>query len=247
MLLWVIKLVTPSLMARNSSNGMAKIYVASSWRNQYFPEVVKKLRESGHKIYDFHNPPHEDSPFMFRRTCSKINKVYAQEFNSQRKLTESERHFQEHIDAMNWADICFLILPCELNAHIEAGWMKGVGKKVVSYIPVVYETELMHQLFDLITDDFEKILQYLNPSSRRRVIDVHKMTESDKKMISRAEVTITDYGLSVRCYMRTGGQMDIPLDPESDAKNGYSVDIDKAEWVTREEDGVSYDYIRVNY
>ena len=29
---------------------MAKIYVASSWRNQYFPEVVKKLREYGHEI-----------------------------------------------------------------------------------------------------------------------------------------------------------------------------------------------------
>ena len=32
---------------------MAKIYVASSWRNQYFPEVVKKLREYGHEVYDF--------------------------------------------------------------------------------------------------------------------------------------------------------------------------------------------------
>ena len=31
---------------------MAKIYVASSWRNQYFPEVVKKLREYGHEVYD---------------------------------------------------------------------------------------------------------------------------------------------------------------------------------------------------
>ena len=27
---------------------MAKIYVASSWRNPYQPEVVKKLREQGH-------------------------------------------------------------------------------------------------------------------------------------------------------------------------------------------------------
>lgn len=28
---------------------MAKIYVASSWRNPYQPEVVKKLREQGHE------------------------------------------------------------------------------------------------------------------------------------------------------------------------------------------------------
>jgi hypothetical protein len=30
-----------------------KIYVASSWRNEYYPEVVEKLREAGHEVYDF--------------------------------------------------------------------------------------------------------------------------------------------------------------------------------------------------
>ena len=33
------------------------IYVASSWRNGYYPEVVAKLREAGHEVYDFRNPP----------------------------------------------------------------------------------------------------------------------------------------------------------------------------------------------
>ena len=28
------------------------IYVASSWRNEYYPEVVAKLREAGHEVYD---------------------------------------------------------------------------------------------------------------------------------------------------------------------------------------------------
>ena len=35
---------------------MAKIYVASSWRNEYQQEVVKVLRELGHEVYDFKNP-----------------------------------------------------------------------------------------------------------------------------------------------------------------------------------------------
>ena len=34
-----------------------KIYVASSWRNGVYPEVVAKLREAGHEVYDFRNPP----------------------------------------------------------------------------------------------------------------------------------------------------------------------------------------------
>lgn len=42
---------------------MAKIYVASSWRNPYFPEVVKRLRAEGHDVYDFRNPPHGGNGF----------------------------------------------------------------------------------------------------------------------------------------------------------------------------------------
>ena len=38
-----------------------KIYVASSWRNEYYPEVVAKLREAGHEVYDFRNPPSPSS------------------------------------------------------------------------------------------------------------------------------------------------------------------------------------------
>ena len=45
---------------------MAKIYVASSWRNQYYPEVVNKLREAGHKVYDFRNPPHRQGGFKWQ-------------------------------------------------------------------------------------------------------------------------------------------------------------------------------------
>ena len=44
---------------------MAKIYVASSWRNKYFPEVVQRLREQGHEVYDFRNPPHGGNGFRW--------------------------------------------------------------------------------------------------------------------------------------------------------------------------------------
>ena len=39
---------------------MARIYVASSWRNKYQPEVVTALRKAGHEVYDFRNP--KDNP-----------------------------------------------------------------------------------------------------------------------------------------------------------------------------------------
>jgi hypothetical protein len=33
-----------------------KIYLASSWRNERQPELVRILREAGHEVYDFRNP-----------------------------------------------------------------------------------------------------------------------------------------------------------------------------------------------
>jgi hypothetical protein len=37
--------------------GTMKLYIASSWRNEYYPDVVKTLCEEGHEVYDFRNPP----------------------------------------------------------------------------------------------------------------------------------------------------------------------------------------------
>ena len=44
---------------------LKKIYVASSWGNEFYPEVVEKLREAGHEVYDFRNPPSGDPGFKW--------------------------------------------------------------------------------------------------------------------------------------------------------------------------------------
>ena len=44
---------------------MRKIYVASSWRNEFYPSVVETLRKAGHEVYDFRNPPSGDPGFKW--------------------------------------------------------------------------------------------------------------------------------------------------------------------------------------
>lgn len=73
----------------------------------------------------------------------------------------SERQFQTDFDALNWADICLLVLPCGRSAHTEAGLMKGAGKKVIVYIPEMQEAELMYKLFDFISGKIGNICDYL--------------------------------------------------------------------------------------
>ena len=140
---------------------MAKIYVASSWRNPYFPEIVKKLREWGHEVYDFRNPPHNHGAFMWKNIDPEFDKWTVADYKKGLEHPSSVRQFQADLDALNWADTCLLVLPCGRSAHTEAGWMKGAGKRVVVYIPEMQEAELMYKLFDLVSDSLEEIDAFL--------------------------------------------------------------------------------------
>jgi len=140
---------------------MAKIYVASSWRNVSYPEVVTKLRNAGHEVYDFRNPPHNQGAFYWKDIDPDFDKWNVEEYKEGLKHPSSERQFQADLDALNGADTCLLVRPCGRSAHTEAGWMKGAGKKVVVYIPEMQEAELMYKLFDFVSDSLDEVNQYL--------------------------------------------------------------------------------------
>ena len=131
---------------------MAKIYVASSWRNTHQPDVVKFLRKQGHEVYDFRNPPHGKGGFAW----SDIDPNWEQ-WNV-KKYTEALNHpiaefgFNSDFEGMKWADTCVMVLPCGRSANTEAGWMKGAGKKVFVYSPKDEEPELMYKLYDGISN-----------------------------------------------------------------------------------------------
>ena len=137
---------------------MSRIYVASSWRNKYFPEVVTRLREAGHEVYDFRNPPHGGTGFHWTDIDPDApNWNYAQ-YAEGLHHPLAERQFQADIDALNWADTCVLVLPCGRSAHTEAGWMAGAGKRVLAYIPEMVEPELMYKLFDGVAGSLDELV-----------------------------------------------------------------------------------------
>ena len=140
---------------------MPRIYVASSWRNPYQPEVVAALRKAGHEVYDFRNP--KDNPGGFHWADVDENWQVWQPEEYIRNLTHpvAEKGFKADLDAMLWADTCVLVLPCGRSAHTEAGWMAGAGKKVIVYIPEMQEAELMYKLFDFVSGDLNEIIGYL--------------------------------------------------------------------------------------
>lgn len=127
---------------------MTRIYVASSWRNEYYPDVVQKLRDSGFDVYDFRNPPSGDEGFHWCNVSDKWLDWTPEEYRDNLMHPLAERQFGNDIKAMESCDICVLVLPCGRSAHTEAGWFAGKGKKVIAYIPTKQEPELMYKLFD---------------------------------------------------------------------------------------------------
>ena len=137
---------------------MARIYVASSWRNPYFPEVVNRLREAGHEVYDFRNPPHGGAGFHWTDIDPDAPAWTYAQYAEGLHHPLAERQFQADIDALTWADTCVLVLPCGRSAHTEAGWMAGAGKRVLAYLPEMVEPELMYKLFDGVAGTLEELV-----------------------------------------------------------------------------------------
>jgi hypothetical protein len=109
-----------------------KIYVASSWRNEAYSDVVKALREDDHAVFDFRNPVAGNAGFQWEQ----IDREW-KNWDLKKYVHCLETHptaaaaFKLDEDALHWCDTLVLVLPCGRSAHLEAGFAAGQGKTVV--------------------------------------------------------------------------------------------------------------------
>lgn len=139
---------------------MARIYVASSWRNDFQPMVVAQLERDGHQVYDFKNPPNK-SGFGWEQVAMPP-KPTVEEYLKGLSHPIAAQGFLADFRAMKWADVGVLVLPCGRSAHLELGWMAGAGKRTIILTKDHEEPELMALLADHIVgslDDVRAILQ----------------------------------------------------------------------------------------
>ena len=104
-----------------------KIYVASSWRTPRHDEVVKALRDAGHSVYNYREPP----AFAWEKVdpgwTSWNIKQYLDALNSK----EASSGFWKDFDAMNWASVFVGVEPFGVSASLELGWAAGRGKTTI--------------------------------------------------------------------------------------------------------------------
>ncbi len=174
---------------------MARIYVASSWKNQQQPDVVDKLRSCGHQVYDFRNPggiavdwnsgdkpgnpdveilqtsPSRVAPGLQGFAWSQLDPHWEtwspEEYRKHLLANPIASHgFTADFRAMQWADTCVLVLPSGRSAHLEAGWMAGAGKRVVVLLAADCDPELMNLLLHDICVDLQEVIDVLDEGTR---------------------------------------------------------------------------------
>jgi hypothetical protein len=148
-----------------------KIYVASSWRNTFQPGAVAALRAAGHDVYDFRNPAPGEHGFAWSDVDPDWQRWTVTDFRRGLRHELARRAFQRDRDALEWCDVCVLVLPSGMSAHLEAGWCQGQGKMVFVYAPELREPELMYKLFDL--EDETPLYSTLEDVVSRLRVPVH--------------------------------------------------------------------------
>lgn len=139
---------------------MARIYLASSWRNPQQPRLVELLRQNGHWVYDFRNPPHSTG-FKWSDIGLELPCSAADYRNALLSHPRAAQGFNADFSAMRQADTGPLVLPSGRSAHLELGWMAGAGKRTLILTQDGEEPELMALLADKICISVEEVLAEL--------------------------------------------------------------------------------------
>ena len=140
---------------------MAKIYVASSWRNALQPDVVTRLRAIGHEVYDFRDPAPGVRGFAWHEIDPKWQKWSADEYRNALNHPLAVAGYAHDMGAMQWADTCVLVLPCGRSAHLELGWMAGAGKRTIVLTRDGEEPELMAKMATKICTSLDEVVAFL--------------------------------------------------------------------------------------
>jgi hypothetical protein len=129
---------------------MARIYVASSWRNQYYEDAIFQLQQAGHDIWNWRKPPTGGNGFSWRQVGNPDyqhgDKVSHRDMLKMLTHPIAQSGFASDLMGMHWCEIGVLLRPSGCSAHLEAGWLAGAGKRCFVVLPEDTEPDLMLML-----------------------------------------------------------------------------------------------------
>jgi hypothetical protein len=146
-----------------------KVYVASSWRNERQPEVVRAIRAAGHQVYDFRNPNEEilelDQGFHWSDIDPEWQTWPPSQFINALDHPLALGGYNRDYAALETADAVVLVMPCGRSAHLELGFGVGRGKASIILLSDG-EPELMYKMVPNLVTSIEEVIIALGNISK---------------------------------------------------------------------------------
>lgn len=148
-----------------------KIYVASSWRNEFQPKIVSDLRALGYDVYDFKargsgwGMPEDDAsstgPFSWSAIDPEWKNWDADGYVRGIRDPIAQAGFERDMDALKLADACVMVMPCGPSASMEFGYAVGSKKLTIVFIEGIREPDLMVLMANLVTQRWVEVVDKL--------------------------------------------------------------------------------------
>ncbi|MFQ6026578.1 MAG: hypothetical protein ACE5Q6_03570 [Dehalococcoidia bacterium] len=139
-----------------------RIYLASSWRNRYQPQLVETLRQRDHEVYDFRHPVPGNEGFRWSQIDPGWESWKVFQYRQALNHPLAVQGYRYDVEALIAAEVVVLLLPSGRSAHTEAAWHRGRGGVVIVHSPEPCEPELMYKLFNWITAEDAELVQLLD-------------------------------------------------------------------------------------
>lgn len=134
------------------------IYVASSWRNEFYKDVREKLIIEGFDVHDFKD---EKCQFHWSELDPKwVDWSVADSIDFIKNHEKCDKAFQHDFSGLVNCDALVLLNPCGKSAHLETGFAIGANKPVFIY-KHSGDPELMYLMANGIFDNLDDIIKEL--------------------------------------------------------------------------------------
>lgn len=137
-----------------------RIYVASSWKNGLYDDVVARLRSAGHSVYDFR----ASATAFDWRACATEDQLrdprrFRDEVLTNRVAVDA---FESDIGALRAADATVLVLPCGRSAHLELGFAVARGQRTIVLLDKpLSEPDLMYLAVGKLAVSLNEVVETL--------------------------------------------------------------------------------------
>lgn len=143
------------------------LYVASSWRNEHYPLVVKTLRgvsaaagldPGAGQHWGVHDFRDQAGSFSWRDVDPDWENWDRHRYVEKIRHPLADIGFDRDMAGLRRATHCLIVGPSGRSAHLELGWACGAGKPTAIYLPEDQEPELMYRMADVILTDMDQVI-----------------------------------------------------------------------------------------